>query len=73
VSRGVKKYRELEYSSADLNIKRILASQRRTFLLVLLTLVFGIEIGFKLQEKQVHSYHPFILFSLKLIIPLSTV
>ena len=40
-------------SQIDLNTKRILSSQRRTFLLVFLTLTFGVEIGFKLVNRQV--------------------
>lgn len=50
--KGINQFKQLEYTKADLNIKRILSSQRRTYLLVILTLVFGVEIGFKLQQKQ---------------------
>ena len=50
---GYRQFQKTEFTTKDLNTKRILSSQRRTYLLVILTLVFGIEIGFKLQSKQV--------------------
>lgn len=54
IRRGLKLFRES--SQINLNTKRILGSQRRTFLLVLLTLTFGIEIGFKLVNRQVSKF-----------------
>ena len=53
VIQGYRQFQKTEFTTKDLNTKRILSSQRRTYLLVILTLVFGIEIGFKLQSKQV--------------------
>ena len=53
VIQGYRQFKKTEFTTKDLNTKRILSSQRRTYLLVILTLVFGIEIGFKLQSKQV--------------------
>ena len=51
LKKGLKSFRAS--NQINLNTKRILASQRRTFLLVLLTLTFGIEIGYKLVNRQV--------------------
>lgn len=51
-------------SQIDLNTKRILSSQRRTFLLVFLTLTFGIEIGFKLVNRQlIFLFNPCHIFT----------
>ena len=55
VIQGYRQFQKTQFSAKDLNTKRILSSQRRTYLLVILTLVFGIEIGFKLQSKQVRT------------------
>ena len=52
---GLKEFKKIKFDESDLNTKRILSSQRRTYLLVILTLVFGMEIVFKLQTRQVVS------------------
>jgi hypothetical protein len=54
LKRGLRMFEKAE--PIVLNTKRILGSQRRTFLLVILTLTFGIEIGFKLVNKQVIKF-----------------
>ena len=51
LKKGLKSFKAS--NQINLNTKRILASQRRTFLLVILTLTFGIEIGYKLVNRQV--------------------
>ena len=51
--KGYKEFKSIKFDEKDLNTNRILSSQRRTYLLVILTLVFGTEIGFKLQSRQV--------------------
>ena len=50
---GFKEFKQIKFNESNLNTKRILSSQRRTYLLVILTLVFGMEIAFKLQTRQV--------------------
>ena len=47
--KGLKKYK---FSNKELNTKRILDSNRRSFYLIALALVWGIELGFKLSRKQ---------------------
>ena len=51
--KGYREFKAIKFDDKDLNTDRILSSQRRTYLLVILTLVFGAEIGFKLQNRQV--------------------
>jgi len=65
VIQGYRQFRKTEFTEKDLNTKRILSSQRRTYLLVILTLVFGIEIGFKLQSKQmIFCFNPCHIFTI---------
>jgi len=64
VIQGYRQFKKTEFTTKDLNTKRILSSQRRTYLLVILTLVFGIEIGFKLQSKQmIFCFNPCHIFT----------
>ena len=55
LKKGLKSFKAS--NQINLNTKRILASQRRTFLLVILTLTFGIEIGYKLVNRQVWKFY----------------
>ena len=67
---GFNEFKQIKFNESNLNTKRILSSQRRTYLLVILTLVFGMEIAFKLQTRQVSEYQWFMFYSpnyLKLI------
>jgi len=62
---GYAEFKKIKFNENDLNTKRILSSQRRTYLLVILTLVFGMEIAFKLQTRQlIFIFNPCHIFTM---------